>query len=201
MRKPRVNPNIELVCDNCSLSFLRTKYEISRRKAKRKADGTERDHVFCSRSCSVSWRNKDQARQGVVNRGSFASRPQFGQKHAQKYNPKYAWYLKRMKHDMRFNDCWKIDLVEMEKVLEAKWNGKCFYTGLPLFLRQPNGSCETPNPFFIASLDRIKNDKPYGPKNVQWVSCAINMARNKHSSEDFQKYLKQAFDGIGYGTK
>lgn len=192
-KRERVNPNVELTCNNCDTIFLRTTYEISRRKAKTKKDGSTRVHNFCSRSCSVSWRNKNREL-GDEPIGSFKHRPQIGNTTAQKYDPKFAWYLKRMKHYMRFNECWKIDLVKMQSVLNELWTGRCRYTNVPLELKRSNGACDTQNPFFVASIDRIDNSKPYEPANVQWVSAAINMARNKHSATDFELYLKEFFD-------
>lgn len=190
MRSERVNPNIELACDNCKKIFLRTKYEISRRKYKKNRDGSPRDHNFCSRSCAVSWRNKNRKPEDVPS-GSFKFRPQVGNNHGQKYCKKFAWYIKRMKHDTRFNECWKLDIEQMEQALEKLWTGKCHITGVNIALRDPRGRVDEENPFFIASIDRVDNSKPYSPTNVQWVSTAINMARNKHSNEKFREYLRQ----------
>lgn len=189
MKRERVNPDIELQCDNCMTKFIRNKHEIARRKHKKKEDGSERTHFFCSRSCSTSWRNKDEARRGIESKGSFKFRPEFAGNHARKYDVRFSWYIYRMKKDHRFEE--NPDGMELNEELACVWTGKCAYTNIPLTLRDINGKCDQPNPFFVASVDRIDNSKPYGPGNIQWVSCAINMARNKHTSDDFINYLAE----------
>lgn len=86
-------------------------------------------------------------------------------------------------------------LLFADKILELwnKQNGKCAITNVHLYLRKTSGKCRTKNPFKIASLDRINNAKPYTTDNVQWVSLAINHARNSLSLPDFISFYKKTF--------
>lgn len=70
-------------------------------------------------------------------------------------------------------------------------DGRCAVTKISLELRNRNGKTRQSNPFLIASLDRIDNSLFYQEGNVQWISVAMNFARNKIALDEFKEYLEE----------
>ncbi|PPD55309.1 MAG: hypothetical protein CTY12_01500 [Methylotenera sp.] len=68
---------------------------------------------------------------------------------------------------------------------------KCAFTGVVLTLRDKTGKCDESNPFKIASLDRIDSNIPYKKGNVQWVSLAMNLAKQDTNNDEFITYLTE----------
>lgn len=183
-----VNKQIELICSNCSKPFEKSVYEISRRKAKGSST-----NFFCSRSCSSSYGNNHR----VVT--PVPPEPQFGNTYRQKYDKRFAWYVSRVCKDHRFLIPDSDVKMNIHDELVHAWTGKCAFTGMDIYLKNSKGICETNDPFHIASVDRIDNRLPYQSGNIQWVSFAMNMARNKVSTDDFKQYFGEFKDQINKG--
>lgn len=113
-------------------------------------------------------------------------KPQWGNTYGQKYDPRFAWYVKRMAHDVRFGSIEESQRQFLAEHIASIWTGVCSISGVPLYLRDIKGKAGTTNKFQIASIDRIQCSLPYQIGNVQWVSHAMNQARG---SEDLDKFL------------
>lgn len=170
---------VNLTCTHCGIVFSKNKHEVSRRK--RKLPNCE--NWFCSRSCAASHRNL------TVDKTHWKKLfPQHGNNYRQVYPEGIGWYVTRVTRDSRAS----IRLVE-EKTsrrefaehIHSIFNGRCRYTEKPIFLAPLTSSN---NPFEIASLDRIDCSRPYEIGNVQWVSRAMNLARNNCDDEFFFNY-------------
>ena len=97
----------------------------------------------------------------------------------------YYEYWRRAKY--RGKEC---DLtIDYIKDLWKKQNGKCAITRIPLI--HPT---KATNKCLMASLDRIESDKGYIIGNVQFVTCAINYAKNSHSDSDIRDFIKLVFE-------
>jgi len=170
-----------LHCTNCFKEFPKSSHEISRRKAKTRCS---EDRWFCSRSCSASYGNKNREH----NPGPG---PQRGNKHNLKWDPYLAWYIKRMSSDRRSHCLLESSKQDIHKHLLFLWDGLCSVTKQPIMRRDYRGNVSTDNPFNIASIDRIDNNKPYGIGNVRWTCLAVNLARQNLPVDTFDNYYRE----------
>lgn len=170
-----------LHCTNCSKEFPKSSYEISRRKAKSRCS---EDRWFCSRSCSASYSNKNREH----NPGPG---PQRGNEHNLKWDPNISWYIKRMSGDRRSKCLLEGSKQDIHDHLISIWDGLCSVTKMPITRRDYRGQISTDNPFIIASIDRIDNNKPYGIGNVRWTCLAVNLARQSLPADTFDRYYRE----------
>lgn len=176
-------PSVFLSCSQCGVQFPKDIHEISRRRFK-----TDSLNFFCSRSCTASFRN--------TRRLSHTLTPQYGNCHSQKYSKENSWYVTRAFKDQRAHVKCSMNRNEYDDLLASLWTGNCSLTGVPIHRKKADGSCETSNPFNIASVDRIDSLLPYQAGNVQWVSQAINYAKNDDRLfvEHFSEFVKHLID-------
>lgn len=177
-----------LNCTNCSKDFSKSSHEISRRKAKTKCSS---DNWFCSRSCAVSHSNK--------GRLPNPPKPQHGNDYSRKWDEHLSWYIKRMSSDGRSKCLMECSKQDMHDHIKEIWNGRCSVTGVPILRRDHSGNVDTNNPFYIASIDRIDNEKPYDIGNVRWTSVAINLARQQAAASDFDEHFREFAEAIALG--
>lgn len=185
---------IELSCVECGAQFTVARSQYTYQNNKK----PDRDW-FCSRSCGTTHANKhkrsdrykEQRSQRLLEMQHEASIK--GTATRQKYNQEFTWYIKRLTYDYRFGGMqtseWRM-IIAAE--LERTWlqqRGLCALTHLGLTLRTSRG-CTEANPFLIASVDRIDCNLPYQEGNIQWVSCAMNLARNNTPLHEFREHLK-----------
>lgn len=168
---------VTLTCTNCGDPFEKSSHEVSRRKAK-----TNSPNWFCTRSCSASFGNTHREFQG-------RPKPQPGNQYNRKWDPEISWYVKRMFSDHRSKTKPVHTKQEMHDHLREIWTGTCQLSGVAITRR--SDQCEERNPFFLASVDRKDNSKPYGVGNVQWTSLAMNLCRQHHELADFKQMLTQ----------
>lgn len=169
---------ITLKCSNCGQEFLKDRNEVTRRKNK-----TMSDNFFCTRSCAAVYGNKHRTV------GPPTLSPRYGNQSARKYSADNSWYVSRAFKDRRKHVRCTMDRQEYDDLLSSLWTGRCSITGVAIHRKQADGSCLTTNPFNIASVDRINSSLPYQGGNVQWVSQAINYAKN--DDELFEEHFKQ----------
>lgn len=187
--------NVDLICSECGshMNVALSQYTYQTKK------NPNRDW-FCSRSCSTSYANKhkrtiaqqDQRANQLRAQQSVAS--QAGIKARKLYDPYFVWYVHRIAYDHRFGHMSQDDKLATEALLRQQWmkqQGICALTGLMLELRLgADGKTLSGNPFLIASVDRINCSLPYQEGNVQWVSQAMNLARNNTPLDQFKHHMK-----------
>lgn len=79
-----------------------------------------------------------------------------------------------------------------DDILEKLKGGKCEATGIQ-FEYSTSGRKFVDNPF-APSIDRIDNSKGYTRDNIQLVCAIFNIAKNKFSKEDFEKFIFSAYE-------
>lgn len=151
-------PQIEVICGNpkCNKLFMKDGSEVRRTK-KRGGDN------YCSLSCS-----------GIVNRKQLDSGNVKNLKDSTKAD-KYTGlreHLRRAKYRNQEVNITLDDLLE-------QWNlqlGFCVYTGVRLIhpIRIKDEGL-----IYMAYLDRIDSSIGYMKGNIQFISAAANMAKNK----------------------
>jgi len=79
--------------------------------------------------------------------------------------------------------------VEYLRQLWENQDGTCPYTKIRMLLPKTSGdSFRSPKK---ASLDRIDSSKGYERGNVEFVCCAINLAKNSFTREQMKEFLKE----------
>lgn len=164
-------PQLEVVCfnPNCNKLFMKDGSEVRRNK-KRGANN------YCSQSCS-SIINHEQLKSGVEN-----SKYLIGITKADKYTG-LREHLRRAKYrNQEFN-------LTLDDLLDQwnKQNGLCAYTGVKLIhpIRIKDETL-----IYLASLDRIDSKIGYLKGNIQFISAAANMAKNKMTHEQMIEFCE-----------
>lgn len=116
-----------------------------------------------------------------------------GNQRARKWDPELSWYMHRVTGDLRKHCKSHEEYETIHQHLRDVWTGKCAISGLPLYRKDYHGRTVSDNPFHIASVDRIDCNRPYQIGNMQWVSVAMNRARNNIPLEQFKQFFKETF--------
>lgn len=169
-----MSTKIVVKCKNCSCDFDYAKKELNRQIKK----GRTIYDLFCSRSCNITFRNKnltDDQKQRLSKQTSTRNTNNT-------YNKKgnFTFYLKKInerKQEVNIDE-------EYISNLWDKQGGKCALSKIDIHLKNGNHKLNT------ASLDRIDSSKGYIKGNVQFVAYAINLAKNKFSDEDLKSLLQ-----------
>lgn len=168
-KKKYQRPQLVVKCDNpsCGRVFYKDGSEV-RRNAK-KGSGN-----YCQLSCSSKANHKQ------LDSGN----PKYlkGVSKADKYTG-LREHFRRAKYRNQEFDLTLDDLLE-------QWNkqeGLCAYTGVKLVhpIRKTDESL-----VYLASLDRIDSSIGYVVGNIQFISAAANMAKNKMSHEQMIEFCK-----------
>lgn len=165
---------VKVNCANCNEVFNKTLGEFNR------ANKNGWQHC-CSRSCSISLKNKGSFGNPNISKYSNNRRDE-------NTNFKYfIWAATSRKKD-RQKEC-NICVGD----IKDQWNkqrGKCPYTFWQLKLPDNCRGWKGGQPIDGASLDRIDNSKGYVKGNIQFVAAMANFARNKFEEEDLIKFCK-----------
>lgn len=132
---------------------------------------------FCSASCQMHYRRRTDPRFQVIR---VIPPEKLKLRKKDEYSP-FRYYLRKAKTR---NKC-QITIEEIKEQWDIQ-NGLCNYTKLPM---KPYK--EHTNKFDLASLDRIDSKKPYQKGNIQFIICALNLAKNSENDKDFVNFLKQ----------
>ena len=87
-------------------------------------------------------------------------------------------------HGRKWDDSW----WTVDKIVDRIKNKKCEVTGFPFELTEIKQKGKK-RPF-IPSPDRIDNNKPYHPDNVQFVVFMYNMMKSNFDNEDVARFLR-----------
>lgn len=180
---------ILLKCTNCNNEFEKDLGEYNRRLWKLPGN----TNFFCSRSCSAKYTNT-HAPFGNKNPNFSKNLYTENRRIRRKYPKLVMYYVQRCVRDSRFENMQLNDRLAFADHLVDLWNlqqYKCAFTGVVLTLRDKTGKCDESNPFKIASLDRIDSNIPYKKGNVQWVSLAMNLAKQDTNNDEFITYLTE----------
>lgn len=159
---------LKLKCSLCGTEFEKEIGEYNRRISKGQTN------FYCSRNCggkhqsAIQNISKNWGRQNHNLRRGGKTTDQFSM---------FREHLRRVKRRLHDYD------ITLED-LQAQWErqqGKCVYTKVALKLNKSD------TPLYMASLDRVDSSKGYVKGNIQWVSVAMNYAKNSMSHEDTLK--------------
>lgn len=165
-----------LQCSNCYKDFE------CENKAYNRAKRLRKQHMFCSRSCSCSHRNKNLPKEARAKINEKQSDRTTGNKY--NYKGVFTYYLNKTRNRNRGFDLDEEYLVEIWQ----KQNGRCALSNIVIHLKDGNHTLST------ASLDRIDSNIGYLRGNVQFVAYAMNLAKNKFSDQDVFKFLQEVKD-------
>lgn len=174
--------HVDLECTECNQSFLKEKREYNR------LIRNSRSEFYCSLSCAgkknvknlpnewnssqdnIDQLNECQKKAALVNRKYDKSDLVFHEYHRR--------CKRRKKHTVDVSFSYLRELWE-------KQGGRCALSNIPLKLIG-----DTTDHNVMASLDRIDSGKGYLIGNVQFVSCALNLAKRDRSDESLRALLR-----------
>lgn len=169
---------IRLQC-HCGEFFERRKADVdnSRRRGFK--------HICCSRSCSISIRNKMVPSPGWASSTHGNRRDEF---------TGLRWFMSRVK---RREPSATLTLQDIKDQWDRQ-GGKCVYTGwvlsLPAYHLERTESKGRKRKFTRdltrASLDRIDSSKGYEHGNIQFVCLMANIAKSDYASDDLIRFCR-----------
>lgn len=84
--------------------------------------------------------------------------------------------------------------IEDLQELWEKQNKKCAYSNRTLFFNNKSFSTSDKTKMFdFASLDRIDSTRGYVKGNIQWVTQAVNIAKNAYNDDVFLKLIQDIY--------
>jgi hypothetical protein len=155
---------------------------------KRNADYNRTERLgqrhFCCLSCSVTTRNKELSPEERKNCYDIS-------KHSgnrlDEYSP-FKIYLNKGRISLSKHKC-EIDVIYLKEMWD-KQKGICPYTGIKMIL--PKNTKEySIRSLKKASLDRIDSSKDYIKGNVEFVCCAINLAKNSFTRKEMEIFISE----------
>lgn len=135
---------------------------------------------FCSRSCCVTYSNKNSHYINTEKRGSHLKSICGNRKDM--YTP-FRYLLRSARN--RFHE-FNLDLPYLKELWETQ-RGICPYSKIELIL--PEYKKQIKNTFQRASLDRIDSSIGYLKGNVQYVSTSINYLKGELSNNELISFL------------
>jgi hypothetical protein len=167
---------ISLICIQC-----KSYYNGDAREYRRQIRKGVTNH-FCSRSCASTHRNLHS---DIGNR--MKKNLAIGNAMRDEYTD-FRYYVRKARaRDPKMD----LDLPYIKELWE-KQGGRCAFTGIPLIQWDvKNGKKNTIN---LGSLDRIDSNKGYLKGNVQFISAALNMAKQDMNDSEFRQGLAALFE-------
>lgn len=169
-----MSTKIIVKCKNCLSDFHYAKKELNRQIK----NGRTIHDLFCSRSCGITFRNKNMSDDQKERLSKQTSIRNANNQYNKKGN--FTFYLKKINER---NQEVNIDDEYVSKLWDSQ-NGKCALSKINIHLKTGKHKLNT------ASLDRIDSSKGYIKGNVQFVAYGINLAKNKFSDEDLKSLLQ-----------
>lgn len=168
-------PQITVKCDNpdCGRIFAKDGSEV-RRNIKRGSKN------FCQTSCANKI-NKNGLNSGNVSNFN-------GKTKADKYTGIREHFRKIKYRSEEKNKTVKLTLDD----LLDQWNkqmGVCIYTGVQMIHPSQNKN-KNKSFIYMASLDRIDSNLGYEVNNIQFISVAANLAKNKMTHDEMINFCK-----------
>jgi hypothetical protein len=175
---------ISLICAHCNNNFEKSLKEYKRR--------TKEGHgkFYCCLSCAAlsvtknNLPNPHEPSRKANNDDHLRRITKLAIKTNTRYteeDKKFQEYIrksqKRKQHDFDIT-------IEYLKEVWNKQDGKCAISKIPLI-----HSLHTNNHNIMASLDRIDSAKGYIKGNVQFLSCALNYAKNSGTDESLRDLI------------
>jgi hypothetical protein len=174
---------IMLMCPVCNNQYSKDKSEYTRNLKIGRIS-------YCSISCATTIQTPNKVKSSKTTSKKNLLK---GYNRSDSLSP-YRYYLKSIKNSNRsnhFNN--DITLEDLKKQWELQ-EGICPYTGIKL-IHQIHSMKHTAEPFYLrGSLDRIDSSKGYTADNIEFVSLAINLMKNKFSKSDVISFLKLVSD-------
>lgn len=172
VKKKYQRPQICVKCDNpdCGRIFYKDGSEV-RRNAKRGSGN------YCQMSCFSKFSIKK-----LLDHPNYGKGKNVGYVKTDKYTGLREHYRRAKYRD-------QICEITLDDLLN-QWNkqdGICPYTGVKLI--HPN-KIKDEGLIYMASLDRIDSNVGYIVSNIQFISAAANMAKNKMSHEQMIEFCK-----------
>ena len=170
---------ITLTCNSCDATFQKAKNEYTRRL---KLD-PENARFYCSLSCAGK-----QNAYHLQGRNPFVAGTEHHNKAlaaASMKNTKYFGITKCLSRMLRSCRQRKKECTLTIEYLTDLWetqNGRCRLSNIPLDLYSSSY-------INMPSIDRIDSTLGYIESNIQFVSCAINLAKSNMSNDDALKLL------------
>lgn len=158
-------------CFTCGKNFERRTTEVNRTK-KRKSN------LFCSLSCTVSYKNKVCPNPNIKNLVSDNRRDE--------YTP-FKWFLARARARQSKKGKTNLTVKYLKKIWESQ-NGTCPITGFKMILPKSTEGWDDVNIITRSSLDRIDNSKGYIKGNVRFVCQMANMGRQNFEDNDLIRF-------------
>lgn len=172
---------ITLNCPICGTDFQKSKKEHTRRT---KAGFSV---FYCSLRCAgvvnaknfpAGWITSAENIQLLKQNAAIAA--VLNRKYPIEDQPFYEYY-RRAK--MRKKQTFDLTVGYLRELWSSQ-NGRCVLSGIPL--KHPE---ETQDLNVMGSLDRKDSSKGYVIGNVQFVSCALNLAKRERSDESIMKLI------------
>lgn len=163
MERKNKKKYVTLVCKVCEKEFQKELREYNRVLKNR-----PNSNFYCSSKCCLSRVQTDE------------------------FSPFRGFLTVSKRSSRNKNLKFDLDLKYLKDLWDGQ-NGKCFYTGIEMFLAKTIDYKEfKPN---SASLDRIDSSKGYVKGNVKFVCLSINYAKNSFDETDFVNFLSKVING------
>ena len=170
---------ISVECDFCGKQFEKRKAEYNRRMRLGKTK------LFCSQSCSSK---RPENITHIKKNASKYDISQHGGWNKGKGDP-FKYYVKGLKNKNRRKPVIDVDASYLKELWESQ-NGICPFSGVKMTLRTHTNTPYIPTSPYMASVDRIDNDKGYERGNIRFISIMANYARNKFSDKELIDFCK-----------
>lgn len=170
---------ISLTCNHCGAKFDKLLKEHKRRV---KSGHTK---FFCSRTCTgmnnianlpdpSNPRNMEHLK--AITPLAIAANRKYSEE-----DFKFQEYIRRTSARKQHSNDLTIDYL---KEVWHRQDGKCAISNIPL-----QHATETNNKNFMASIDRIDSNLGYVRGNIQFLTCALNLAKNNGSDDHLRELI------------
>ena len=173
---------ISVKCDFCGKQFEKRKGEYNRRMRLGKTK------LFCSYSCS------SKRPENIAHIKKNASNYEISNHANNRLDSlsSFRYYMKSMKNKGR-KPIIDVDASYLKEIWESQ-NGICPFSGVRMTLRTHTnvikGGNNIPTSPYIASVDRVDNDKGYEKGNIRFISLMANYARNNFSDKELVDFCR-----------